>query len=462
MKNSKANSDKKQSVALSSVFASLFLTIGKFIVGVMTGSMGIISEAAHSGLDLVAAIMTYFAVKIGDKPADKTHHYGHGKVEAVSALMETGLLFITAAWIIHEAIRRLILKDMHIDVAWYAFVIIIISLIVDISRSRALKKVANETKSQALEADALHFSSDIWSSCAVLVGLTCEAFGFRGADAIAALCVSIFVILAGYNLGKRTLAVLVDSAPLGLIKEVKDSIKRVPGVVSIERVRARPMGPIVFIDVALSVDRRHSIEKIREIVEQVEGNIKKKIPEADMVIHTNPVKLGNETLIDKVQVITAKQNLSVHDIVVDTIEKIRYISYDLEVPDSLTIEESHKISTFLEDLIKKDIGEVEITTHIEPIKELEVQSSIVSAKERKIFEDNIRKIAGSVKEIEGVHEIVMRKMADKLFITMHCYVLPNMSLEEAHMATSKLEYLIKQKVEKVLRVVVHIEPKEQN
>jgi len=193
------HSNEKKSVALSSVFASLLLTITKFVVGILTGSIGIISEAAHSALDLAAAIMTYFAVKIGDKPADESHPYGHGKVESVSALGETGLLFITSIWIVYEAVHRLFLKNVEIDVTWYAFAVIILSIVVDYSRSRALKKVADKTQSQALEADALHFSSDIWSSAVVLIGLIFVSFGIKGADAIAAMGVAVFVIIAGYR-----------------------------------------------------------------------------------------------------------------------------------------------------------------------------------------------------------------------------------------------------------------------
>ncbi|TAN61941.1 MAG: cation transporter, partial [Magnetospirillum sp.] len=205
------SSDRKQSVALSSVFASAAMTIMKLVVGLMTGSLGVLSEAAHSLLDMGAAILTWFAVRIGDQPADERHPYGHGKVESVSALIETGLLFVTAAWIIKEAIGRLLAEAVVVESTWWSVGVIVISILIDIGRSRALSKVAKETGSQALEADALHFSSDILSSCAVLVGLGLVWLGWPKGDAVAALGVAGFVMLAGWRLGTRTIDVLVDA-----------------------------------------------------------------------------------------------------------------------------------------------------------------------------------------------------------------------------------------------------------
>ena len=224
----------KEKVAFSSVIASVVLTITKFIVGILTGSIGILSEAAHSLLDFGAALLTYFTVRISDKPADKKHNFGYAKMESISALIETGLLFLTSFWIIYESIKRLFFASVEVNVTWYAFAVVILSIIIDISRSRALKKVAKETKSQALEADALHFSSDILSSLVVLLGLILMSFGINGADAIAALFVALFVMHAGYTMGKRTIKVLMDAAPEGTIETLEDQIRKVEGVLEIK------------------------------------------------------------------------------------------------------------------------------------------------------------------------------------------------------------------------------------
>ncbi len=212
--------NKKQSVALSSVFASVALTLLKLVVGLTTGSMGILSEAAHSFLDFGAALLTFLSVRVSDKEADEKHHFGHQKVESVSALIETGLLFLTSAWIIYEAVKRLAGGKVEIEVTWYAYAVMIISIIVDFSRSRALKRIAKETKSQALEADALHFSSDILSSLTVIAGLIFVSLGIAKADAIAAIGVALFVLHAGYRLGRRTIDVLVDATPPGLSEKL--------------------------------------------------------------------------------------------------------------------------------------------------------------------------------------------------------------------------------------------------
>lgn len=286
--------NKKQSVALSSVFASLALTVLKLIVGLATGSMGILSEAAHSLLDLGAATVTFFAVKVGDKEADEHHHYGHQKVESVSALVETGLLFLTSAWIIYEAIKRLSTGKAEIEVTWYAFAVMIFSIFIDYSRSRALKKVAKETKSQALEADALHFSSDILSSLTVIAGLVFVALGVAKADAIAAIGVSFFVLHAGYVLGRRTVDVLVDTTPDGSSQKINYIAKQVKGVISVKRIRVRAVGNTTFIDMTITVSKDLTVDKAHKICDEIENKIKASIPHADITIHSEPDKVVKE------------------------------------------------------------------------------------------------------------------------------------------------------------------------
>ncbi|MBU4016060.1 cation diffusion facilitator family transporter [Patescibacteria group bacterium] len=280
--------NKKQSVALSSVFASFALTVLKLIVGLATGSMGILSEAAHSLLDLGAATLTFFAVKVGDKEADERHHYGHQKVESVSALIETGLLFLTSIWIIYEAIKRLRTGETEIEVTWYAFAVMIFSIVIDYSRSRALSKVAKETKSQALEADALHFSSDIYSSLTVIAGLVFVSFGVGKADAIAAIGVSFFVMHAGYVLGRRTLDTLVDATPDGSSQKINHIAKQVTGVISVKKLRVRAVGNLTFIDMTITVNSDMTVGNAHKICDEIENKIRASFPHADITIHSEP------------------------------------------------------------------------------------------------------------------------------------------------------------------------------
>src|SRR6187549_2487332 len=248
--------NEKERVALGSIAASGGLTLAKGVVGALTGSLAILSEAAHSLIDFGATVMTYFAVRISGKPADEEHHYGHGKVESVTALAETALLFVLSGVVIWEAGRRLMFHEGHaVEATLAAFAVIIISIAVDFVRARMLYRVAHDTASEALEADALHFSSDMWSSLAVLIGLGGVAFGFPWADSAAAVIVALLVCLAGWRLGRRTIDTLTDTAPAGAAEAIRRAVDRVPGMVALERVRARPVGDKLFVEIVVAVSR---------------------------------------------------------------------------------------------------------------------------------------------------------------------------------------------------------------
>jgi cation diffusion facilitator family transporter len=288
MANEHKAAKEKSMIALTSVIAAVFLTSFKILIGFMTGSLGILSEALHSGLDLVAALITFFAVKAADKPADEEHNFGHGKIENYSALMETLLLVITCGWIIYEASHRLITGKTHIEVTVWSFVIIVISIIVDISRSRALYRVAKKHNSQALEADALHFSTDVWSSAVVLFGLAGASLGLQLADSVAALIVAVIVLSVSYRLGMRSFNALVDRAPQGLVKEVFVIIKNIPDVKYFHDIKVRESGPQKFVDVNIHVDKNISIERAHEISHEVEKAIAEKIKNIEVMVHTEP------------------------------------------------------------------------------------------------------------------------------------------------------------------------------
>src|SRR5919201_6833399 len=244
----------KEKVALSSIAASGGLTLAKGAVGLATGSLAILSEAAHSLLDLAATIMTYFAVRVSGRPADEEHHYGHGKVESVTALAETALLFLLSGIVIWEAVQRLFgTHGQHVEATLAAFAVIVASIIVDFFRARLLYRVAAETTSEALEADALHFGSDMWSSAAVLVGLIAVALGYAWADSAAAIVVAVFICIAGWRLGRRTVETLTDTAPPGVADKIRALVRRIPGVVAVERLRVRQAGETLFVDLVVAV-----------------------------------------------------------------------------------------------------------------------------------------------------------------------------------------------------------------
>ena len=287
---------EKQAIALSSLLAAVGLTTFKIIVGLATGSLGILAEAAHSGLDLVAAGLTFLAVRISGKPADRSHLYGHGKVENLSALAETMLLLATCAWIVWEAVSRLRGGHLHVEVTVWSFVVMLTSILVDVSRSRVLKRAAVRYHSQALEADALHFVTDVWSSSVVVVGLAAVKAGqwwpqyrvLGHADAISALGVSGLVVWVSLQLGRRTLDALMDRAPEGMEQRIIKKVEAIDGVRDCHNVRMRYSGPVLFIDLHVLVDGQQTLTQAHALTETIEEAIRDFAPDADVTVHPEP------------------------------------------------------------------------------------------------------------------------------------------------------------------------------
>lgn len=436
------------------------LTVLKIIVGLMTGSIGILSEAAHSAMDFGAAALTWFAVRISDKPADRKHHYGHTKIESVSALIETGLLFLTSAWVIYEAVKRLREGGHEIEVTWYSVAVIVISIVVDISRSRALTKVAKETGSQALEADALHFSSDILSSAVVLVGLVFVYFGMGWADAFAGLVVAVLVARAAWELGRKTIDVLVDAAPEGLPEQVEEITSKVPGVVAIEKMRIKPAGPFVFIDLTLTVSRTLPLEKVRSICAEAERRIEEALPDSDVTVNARPIALDSETLTERVHVVGLNHNMHAHNISTSLSGSRKQITFDVEVDGHLTIRAAHEAVSALEKELHEEFdGEIDICIHMDPLRHEERHTEELSPDEAERIDQSIRKAAGAIEGIEDVHDITVRRTEhDKLCITLHCAFADEILLENVHSLTSRLEGMIYGALPETSRVIVHAEP----
>jgi cation diffusion facilitator family transporter len=279
---------EKKRVALISVGAAIFLTGFKLVIGTLTGSLGILSEALHSGLDLVAAVITYFSVRISDKPADKEHNYGHGKIENLSALIETILLVITCVWIIYEAVSRLASGKTHIEVTIWSYIVVISSILIDIRRSRALSKVAKKYNSQALEADALHFSTDIYSSAVVLLGLICANFGLFFADSVAALFVALIVLFVSYKLGKRAIEVLLDKAPQETIEKVENVLKTYNEVMLYHSLKIRTAGADTFIKFNIHLNPTSILKDVHGLCDKIEKDLNAEIPRSEVYIHAEP------------------------------------------------------------------------------------------------------------------------------------------------------------------------------
>ena len=287
---------EKKSAALASVIAAVGLTVFKIVVGLATGSLGILAEAAHSGLDLIAAMMTLLAVRFAGKPADSDHLYGHGKAENLSALFETFLLLATCVWIIYEAVHRLLYHYVDLKVNLFSFAVMAISIVVDVSRSRVLYRAARKYNSQALEADALHFSTDIWSSAVVILGLFCVKLGewvpslafLHKADAVAAILVGLIVVYVSLQMGTRTVQALLDVAPSGVESKIISAVEAVPGVTDCHRVRLRYSGPQLFVDIHVLIDGDKTLREAHSLTEEIERTIERLVPNADVTVHPEP------------------------------------------------------------------------------------------------------------------------------------------------------------------------------
>ena len=293
---SQISAREKRSAAMTSVIAAVGLTGFKIIVGLTTGSLGILAEAAHSGLDLMAAVMTFLAIRISGKPADRNHLYGHGKVENLSALFETLLLLVTCVWIIYEATHRLLHHSAHLEVNYWSFAVMLTSIVVDISRSRVLYRAARKYNSQALEADGLHFSTDIWSSAVVILGLFFVKLSewvpslafLRQADSVAAIMVGLIVVYVSLRLGIRTTQALIDVAPSGIEKKIISTVEVLPGVTDCHNVRVRYSGPQPFVDVHVLLDGNQTLKEAHNLTEEIERTIQELIPNADVTVHPEP------------------------------------------------------------------------------------------------------------------------------------------------------------------------------
>jgi cation diffusion facilitator family transporter len=454
------STNEKKAVALSSVFASAAMTIGKFAVGFTTGSLGIISEGLHSFLDLGAAALTYMAVRVSDKPADPEHPYGHGKVESVAALVETGLLFLTCIWILYEAVHRLLKGGQHVEVTWWAVAVILVSIIIDISRARALKRVAKKTNSQALEADALHFSSDVLSSAVVLVGLGFVYLGWPKADSIAAIGVSISVCYIGWKLGKRTIDTLIDTAPQGAAQKITELANTVSGVAKVQRVRVRPAGSVLFVDIEVAVGRGLSQQCVVKIQQEISTVIRAEMPEAEVNVLTQPLALDDETVHEHIRIIAFNHNAAVHHVTVHRANDKPSVCLDLEVDGHKSIQEAHDMATHLENDIRDEFGgDIEVETHIEPLQTGGTDGEDVTIEELDMIKKHLERLLAERNILSELHKIRARQTTEGLIVIFHCRVEPNRTVAEVHKAVDDIERRIRLEHPGIWwRIVAHAEP----
>ncbi len=462
----RAGAVEKHRVAASSVAAAVLLTVGKLVVGLLSGSLGILSEALHSALDLVAAVVTWVAVRASGRPADEQHSYGHGKVENVSALFETLLLLVTCVWIIYEAVERLLGKSVEVEASIWAFVVMGVSIVVDFSRSRALSRVAKKYNSQALEADALHFSTDIWSSAVVILGLglvlVSELTGvswLAQADSVAALGVAAIVVVVSIRLGRKALGDLMDEAPPGLIARLEEHC-RVEGVGGIRRLRVRMSGPQGFVDIALSVPAGTTLTQGHAIADRVEGAVQEIIPGADVLVHVEPdgESEGERQLtVGALRDLATDHGMPVHNIRITRLGRRSMVEMHAEVADDLNVTQAHDLVDRFEQVIQSRYPEVErVVTHIEPAGQEAAEAD--EAPQVQQIERIVRDVVEADSVAQAHRDLRVTERGRQLDLSFTCVVPAKASVAAAHRCTERVETALRASIDRVGSVSIHVEP----
>jgi cation diffusion facilitator family transporter len=462
---------EKKRAALLSVGSALLLVSLKTFLVVRTGSLGVLSEALHSSLDLIAAIITFLSVRMSDQPADERHPYGHGKFENFSAFVETGLLALTALYIIYEAISRLFFKTVHIQPSITAILVLLFALSIDLTRARALRNVAKKYSSDALEADALHFSTDVWSTIVVIFGIglvwageTWNVPWLIYADALAGLAVAAIVLWVGAQLGRRTLDALLDAAPEGLQQEIARAVARMDGVLDVDRVRVRRAGNRHFVDATVSVARTASLEQVHALSDAIEKRIGEIVP-SDVMVHAEPRAPQGEHLFESIRAVAQRMGLAVHDVHALQQDGQLFIELHLEVDENLSLREAHRQASELEEEIRKlRDGSTEVNIHIEPLgRHIATPDAGISEMNQlsRAIEEFLNGLTSEFSELVNCHDVRVRQVEHHILVSCHCTMQSELPITQIHDVTGALEDRVKEKFPQIYRVTIHPEPFEE-
>ncbi len=462
--------EKKRAALLSVGSATLLVSLKAFLV-IRTGSLGVLSEALHSGLDLLAAIITFLSVRMADRPADEKHPYGHGKFENFSAFVETGLLLLTALYIIYEAFDRLFFHSVHIRPSVTAILVLLVALGIDLTRARALSHVARKYSSEALEADALHFSTDVWSTIVVITGIALVWAGelwnlpsLAYADALAGLAVAAVIIWVGSRLGRRTLDALLDAAPEGLQQEIARAVARMEGVLDVDRVRVRRAGNRHFVDATVSVARTASLEQVHALSDAIEKRICEIVP-ADVMVHAEPRAPQGEHLFEAIRAVAQRMGLAVHDLTALQQRGQLFIELHLEVDENLSLRQAHRRASELEERIRElRDGAADVNIHIEPLGRHIATPDADAGEMRQLsraIENFLNELTLEYDELVNCHDVRVRQVEHHILASCHCTMRGALPITQVHDVTAALEDRVKEKFPQVHRVTIHPEPAEE-
>jgi cation diffusion facilitator family transporter len=452
-------SSVKQRVAAISIAASASMAALKFAVGIAIGSLALISDALHSLTDLVATVVTWIVVRFSDQPADAEHHYGHGKIESLSALGVIALLYVLAGGIVVEAVSRLRAGTAPTAITAVPFIVLLVDMAINYWRARALQKTARETKSQALAADALHFASDVYGSIAVMIGLALSAWGYKWGDAAAAIGVALFISVLGLRLGGSTVETLMDRAPEGAADMAEAAIRAIPGVIDVERVRLRLVGPTHFVDASVKVPRTLPIDRLEHIKRQAQEAVDKVLRDADLTFTAIPVARDNESIRDRIMVIARNSGLAIHHVTVHDLGERLTVGIDLEVDGNMPLGDAHEITRTLEEAIRSDFGaDVEVDTHIEPLEPELPLGTDAGPGRIEVIRKELARLAAEDGVLHDIHNVRVRDSEAGDLVNFHCRANPAIAVTEVHQRIDEIERGLRRAFPTVKRVISHAEP----
>ena len=478
----------KRSAAVFSVTAAGIVTLLKFITGLLTGSLGMLSEAAHSSIDLIASGITLFSVHVSDRPADEEHNYGHGKVESLSAFIETLIMLGSCIWIVTEAIQRVRHHDLTLRPSIWPFSVLVFSVAVDFTRSRQLSRIAREHRSEALAADSVHFATDMWASVAVMAGLAASFAGQRYsipalqyADPIAGLIVAGIILSVSWRLARETVDALLDATPTvdamsgqavkkdELRSNLIHDLRAIPGVISVDRLRTRRSGPNYFADVTLGMPRNLTFQRSEQLTMEATEAVQRHLPGADVVVHTVPTPSLAETIHDRVRAVAARRNLAIHEITVQQVEGGLHVEQHLELDERMPLAQAHALVTDLEAEIRRDVPSItSILTHIESEPgTIEKPASLERDRE---LEQRLRRVASKFPEILDIHEVFVTRSrtrgassgVEHIQVSCHCTLPDDLPMGRVHAVITALEGAFKIEAPEVDRLLIHPEPATDN
>jgi len=440
--------------ALVSVLAAMALVALKLATGLATGSLGLVSEAIHSGTDLVAALLTLFAIGVAVRPADQSHQFGHGKAEHLAALAEGGFLVLASLFISVRAIERLAgTRHSEVDAAWYALVVVGVVILVDVSRTVVSWRAARRYMSAAFQSNALHFGSDLAGSIAVLVGLALARAGYPDADSIAALFVAALVLVAASRLMRRNVDVLMDRAPAEAEAAALQAIARIRPPVDVRRMRMRQSAGRHFADVVIGVSPAAAVGQGHAAADAVEDAVQRALPESDVVVHVEPAE-DAAALRDRAHAaaLGVRSISEIHNLSVVRVGGTTELSLHLKLPGELSLEDAHAVAEEVERAICQAVPEIDsVQTHLEPLAE--------TAEAREIA-GHPAEVERIVREATGRAPLELRflRTDEGLVAFLTLGLDPGAALSDAHAQASAIEERIRRALPDVADVIVHTEP----